>query len=160
MSIFFYGHKDDKISEKCLSQMWPCSFAIDGFAYSSAEKYMMHRKALLFGDEEIAEKIILSENPKECKALGRKVKDFDPEIWDNEKYSIAVKGNLAKFSQNEELKDYLLSTGEEELVEASPFDRVWGIGMRKGDPRIGDRSKWGQNLLGKALMEVRETLRQ
>lgn len=160
MSIFFYGHKDDKISEKCLSQMWPCLFEVDGLKYSSAEQYMMYSKAILFNDDEIAKKIMISESPKECKALGRKVRNFDTVIWDKEKYSIVVRGNMAKFQQNEELKAYLFSTGEEEIVEASPFDRVWGIGIRVGDPRINDRSKWGSNLLGKALMEVREKLKQ
>ena len=121
----------------------------------------MHQKALLFDNTEIAQKIMETEDPSAHKALGREITGFIEEIWNQHKYQFVLEANLAKFSQNEPLKEFILSTGSKILVEASPFDKIWGIGMSASDENITNPSLWkGQNLLGIALMEVRETLRQ
>ena len=121
---------------------------------------MMAEKARVFGDSENLNAILASSSPKDIKAYGRAVRNFNPSKWNAVKFDIVVKGNIAKFSQNPELKRFLLSTGEAELVEASPKDRIWGIGLSEDDPRALDKSKWlGSNLLGRALMEVRDKLR-
>ena len=120
---------------------------------------MMVEKARLFGAEDIAAEILTREHPGAAKAFGRKVEGFDQEIWDREKYDIAVQGNFHKFSQSPELQTFLKNTGNRVLVEASPIDRIWGIGLAKEDPDCSDPSKWkGQNLLGYALMSVRDML--
>lgn len=121
---------------------------------------MMTRKARLFNDHEILEQILKAETPNQAKSLGRKVRNFDPQIWDEHKYEIVKQGNLLKFSQNEKFKEFLLSTGDRILVEASPYDKIWGIGMLETDPKAHDPSQWnGENLLGFALMEVRDLLK-
>lgn len=98
--------------------------------------------------------------PEILKQLGREVQHFDAEVWDAHKFDIVVKGNLAKFGQNPDLRKYLLNTGERILVEASPFDRIWGVGMREDDKDILHPQKWfGLNLLGFALMVVRDELK-
>ncbi len=162
--IFFWGHTpcaDGQIGPSCLSQWWGCRFAADGVEYSCAEQYMMAEKARMFGDQEMLEKILEARDPKVMKAYGRAVRHFDAARWDGACYDIVKAGNLAKFSQNQDLWDYLKSTGNRILVEASPWDRIWGIGMRKSDPDAGDPAKWrGTNLLGFALTEVRDTLLQ
>ena len=122
---------------------------------------MMASKACLFNDEETLDHILKSSDPKEIKALGRQVKNFDKEAWDEAKYLIVLNGNYRKFTQNPALRDYLLSTGNRFLVEASPYDRIWGIGLAADDPRAMDSSQWqGENLLGFALMEVRDDIRR
>lgn len=136
-------------------------FIENGVVFTSAEQYMMYHKAMLFGDRLIANQILTISYPKEIKALGRKVRNFDEKIWDESKYEIVKKGNILKFSQNRNLRDELLSTGNRILVEASPFDNIWGIKMGVNDPRINNPKNWrGQNLLGFALTEVREILRE
>ena len=120
---------------------------------------MMYHKAILFSDIEIAERILLAEDPKEVKALGRLVRDFDDEVWKRERMGIVMEGNRVKFAQNEELREMLLRTGGRELVEASPTDRIWGIGFGKGNAEKC-RERWGMNLLGKTLMMVRDELLQ
>lgn len=161
--LFFYGHHpsaDGRITQSCLSQWWACKFVVDGVEYANAEQYMMAGKANLFGDSEIASKIAKTTDPKQVKALGRAVKGFDPNVWEQHKYETVKKGNLAKFSQNPELKSYLLSTRNSILVEASPYDTIWGIGMKVGTVGINNPTLWkGENLLGFALTEVREQLR-
>jgi len=161
--VFFWGHQpaaDGSISKSCFSQWWPCEFTEDGVTYTSAEHYMMAGKARLFGDEEMLERILAAKHPKQAKDLGRKVKGFDPKVWDEEGYRIVVRGNLAKFSQNGELGRFLLGTGSRVLVEASPVDRIWGVGLAADDERIENPLLWeGNNLLGFALMEVRDRLR-
>ena len=156
--LLFYGHKVTKtVTETCLSQWYPCQFEVEGVTYTSAEQYMMAEKAKLFGDEEIRAEILNTDDPRMCKALGRKVKNFDKAVWDKEKEHIVRKGNTKKFLQNSALRNFLLSTGDKVLVEASPTDRVWGIGMGKNNPDALDPQKWrGQNLLGFALMNVRD----
>ena len=156
--LLFYGHRVTKaVTETCLSQWYPCQFEVEGVTYTSAEQYMMAEKAKLFGDEEIRAEILNTDDPRMCKALGRKVKNFDKAVWNKEKEHIVRKGNTKKFLQNSALRSFLLSTGDKVLVEASPTDRVWGIGMGKNNPDALDPQKWrGQNLLGFALMNVRD----
>ena len=156
--LLFYGHKvTDPVTETCLSQWYPCQFEVDGVTYTSAEQYMMAEKAKLFGDEEIRNEILSTDDPRKCKALGRKVKNFDKTVWDKEKRSIVGRGNTRKFLQNSALRDFLLSTDDKVLVEASPRDRIWGIGLGKNNPDALEPSKWrGENLLGFALMSVRD----
>ena len=160
--IFFWGHQPSRsgeITKTCFSQWWKCKFIEDGNEYNCAEQYMMAKKAQLFKDIEIYNKIMNSRYPKEIKALGRKIRNFDEDIWNKEKYSIVLNGNYAKFSQNEDLMKFLIGTKNRVIAEASPYDNIWGIKMSSDDPRIEDPVSWkGQNLLGFALMEVRDEL--
>ena len=121
---------------------------------------MMSKKALLFDDKEVFEQIMASDEPNEIKSLGRKIRNFDEKIWNDVKYSIVLNGNYLKFTQNRNLMNFLLSTGDKILVEASPFDKIWGIGMSENDERINNPDEWqGENLLGFALTEVREEIK-
>lgn len=160
--LFFWGHqaeRDGRIGKGCLSQWWPCSFVVAGQRFASAEHYMMWRKALLFDDVSVASRVQAASSPGEAKALGRLVSGFSDEVWTAARLEIVVEGNLAKFGQDDALKAFLLATGSRVLVEASPLDRVWGIGLAADDPRALDPSSWlGLNLLGEALMEVRARL--
>ena len=160
--LFFWGHRperDGSIGKGCLSQWWPCSFVVEGQQFASAEHYMMWRKALLFNDTAVAERVLAARTPAEAKALGRAVSGFVDATWVSARLEIVVEGNLAKFDQNPALRSYLLGTGARVLVEASPQDRVWGIGLAAADPRAADPATWrGLNLLGEALMEVRSRL--
>lgn len=162
--LFFWGHqpsKDGSIKKSCFSQWWPQEFREDGTTYPTAESYMMAKKAELFGDQKIVDEILKTTNPKEAKALGRKVKNFDEATWNQNKYSIVLRANYLKFDQNHSLKSFLLNTDEEVIVEASPYDKIWGIGMTEKDPNASIPAKWkGQNLLGFALMEVRDMIRK
>ncbi len=160
--LFFWGHRQKgSIGNSCLSQWFPVRFEQGGDQYFSAEQFMMAGKAKLFGDYAALEKIFATKDPDKAKGIGRKVKNFDHERWAAERYDIVVQGNILKFSQNEALKGFLLGTGSKVLVEASPLDQIWGIGLNQDDPRASDPSQWcGQNLLGFALMDVREELRE
>ena len=160
--LFFWGHTvKEEVTKACFSQWFPAEFQEDGILYKTAEHYMMAGKARLFNDHEILEQMIQSETPDRVKKLGRKVKNFDPQLWDEYKYDIVKQGNLLKFSQHEALKEFLLSTEDQVLVEASPYDTIWGIGMLETHPKAGNPSEWnGENLLGFALMEVRDELRR
>lgn len=150
-----------KITESCLSQWWIKKFWFDADWYRCTEQYMMAFKAKLFGDGETRKEIMACKDPKQIKALGRKVKGFDQVVWDQFKYSIVLNGNWCKFFQNQDLREFLLSTGDSVLVEASPYDSVWGIHLSADSPDAKDPMKWqGQNLLGFALMEVRDELRR
>lgn len=149
--VFFWGGT--------FSQWCPSEFTIDGVKYNCCEQYMMAKKALLFNDNEAYEKIMSTKNPKEQKAFGRKVKGFDKNKWDAVCREIVYEANYAKFTQNAVLKSDLLRSGDREIVEASPEDTIWGIGMHESHPDILDKSKWrGTNWLGEAIMKVRETL--
>ena len=120
---------------------------------------MMAEKARLFNDEEVLIKILGCTSPTEAKKLGRTVQDFSAELWDNQCFAIVVTGNYYKFSQNPDLRNYLRTTGNRILVEASPVDSIWGIGLAKDNADIERPVKWpGKNLLGFALMEVRDQL--
>jgi ribA/ribD-fused uncharacterized protein len=120
---------------------------------------MMVGKARLFRDEAMASRILEASSPGDAKSLGRAIRDYDEELWAESRYSIVVEGNTAKFGQHSELLAYLAATAERVLVEASPTDRVWGIGLAADDSRARRPSRWeGLNLLGFALMDVRERL--
>jgi ribA/ribD-fused uncharacterized protein len=121
---------------------------------------MMAEKARLFGDEACRAQIIDTASPADVKALGREVHGFDEERWVENRFEIAVRGNIAKFSQNPELRDWLVGTAPMVLVEASPVDTIWGIGLAADDKRASDPVKWrGLNLLGFALMKARDRLK-
>lgn len=143
------------------SQWYMSDFKSLGREYCCAEQYMMEKKALIFNDLETRQKIMDSKDPKEIKALGRQIKNFDPKIWDKIKLTIVINGNYAKFSCNKELWKLINETGDKILVEASPYDKIWGVGLAEEDDRILDESNWqGENLLGKALMTARTSLRR
>ncbi|MGA3541831.1 NADAR family protein [Micromonosporaceae bacterium DT194] len=160
--LFFWGHQahpDGSIGPECLSQWWPAPFVVHGIRYATAEHYMMVGKARLFGDEAIAEQMLTAGHPGAVKTLGRKVRGFDQATWDVHAFDLVVAGNVAKFHQHPDLGQYLTRTGERVLVEASPVDRVWGIGLTATDPRAHDPARWrGRNLLGFALMHARAQL--
>ncbi|SDP89555.1 hypothetical protein SAMN04487905_11231 [Actinopolyspora xinjiangensis] len=162
--VFFWGHRperDGSPGRGCLSQWWPAPFIAHDRVFATAEHYMMWRKARLFGDEEMAEQILAAEHPHRAKTLGREVRGFDQRQWERERFAAVVTGNVAKFAQHEEPRRFLRDTGDRVLVEASPRDKVWGIGLAADDPAADDPERWpGLNLLGFALMEVRETLRE
>lgn len=142
------------------SQWTDSEFTVNGITYLCAEQYMMAEKARLFGDEETLARILTSRSPREHKALGRQVRGFVHEVWEAECLGIVIRGSRAKFGQDAARREALLATGNRLLVEASPLDRIWGVGLRADDPRIHDPALWlGKNLLGQALMQVREELR-
>lgn len=143
-----------------LSQWAKTPFTDGVLTFKTAEHFMMHEKALLFGDKETAELILQTDSPKEAKRLGGIAKGFNQKTWDHYKFAIVVNGNVLKFLQNKEAQEELLSTGELILVEACPYDRIWGIGMTVDNPKISDESLWGENLLGKALVRVRNHIRK
>ncbi|MBT2441621.1 NADAR family protein [Streptomyces sp. ISL-36] len=162
--LHFWGHRaraDGTLSASCLSQWWPSPFEVEGVRYAMAEHWMMASKARLFGDPDAERAALSSRSPAEAKKAGRLVRGFDEAVWERERFGIVVEGSVHKFAPDEALRGYLLGTGGRVLVEASPLDRVWGIGLTADDPRAMDPSRWrGLNLLGFALMEARERLRQ
>ncbi|MEV4252566.1 NADAR family protein [Spirillospora sp. NPDC049652] len=142
-----------------LSQWYPSPFTVDGVEYPTAEHFMMCEKARLFGDDAVVGEILASPEPGRAKALGRKVRGFDEDTWVEHRYDIVRRGSVAKFASDPVLRGYLLSTGGKVLVEASPLDRVWGIGYDEHAPEAGRPSQWrGLNLLGFALMDARDEL--
>jgi len=161
--LFFWGHtptKDGSVSKACFSQWWVAPFVVDDLTYPSAEHYMMASKARLFGDDAALKRVLNADTPKQAKEIGRQVQGFDEAMWKQACFPLVVAGNLAKFSQHPPLRDFLLGTGDNVLVEASPYDRIWGIGLAASDELAGQPAKWrGLNLLGFALMEVRERLK-
>ena len=143
-----------------LSNWYMSDFEIDGRRFSSMEQYMMYQKAMCFGDTKIAEKITHTDDVAEAKALGRQVSGYVEHIWDGKRQIIIYEGLLAKFSQNEDLKAKLMATGDAILAECAVKDLVWGIGCSMTDPARLNMSLWrGRNLLGYALMQVREKLK-
>lgn len=161
--LFFWGHKGrpDSLGKHVLSQWWPASFEIDGHLYPTAEHFMMAEKARLFGDTAIAARILAAAEPGAAKALGRKVSGFEPERWAAACQAIVERGNRAKFAQNPAMGGWLRKTGAAVLVEASPVDPIWGIGLAADDPRAQDPREWlGTNFLGFALMQVRAALNE
>ncbi len=141
------------------SQWYRCRFEAGGHAFGCAEQYMMHGKAVLFGDPEVAAEILAADHPRTQKALGRKVRGFDNNVWLAAREGIVLAGNRAKFTQNPELQAQLLATRGTTLVEASPFDKIWGVGLAASNPRIQVRAHWrGKNLLGVILTRLREEL--
>ncbi|MCW3098220.1 MAG: hypothetical protein JWL77_3838 [Chthonomonadaceae bacterium] len=141
------------------SQWAKYTMEIDGKIYVTCEQYMMAEKARLFGDNDAEARIMASRNAREQKSLGRKVVNFDAARWEETREHIVFTANLAKFSQHEELKSILLATDDKIVAEASPRDAIWGIGMAEDNPSVADMSLWGKNLLGKAIMRVRDKLR-
>jgi ribA/ribD-fused uncharacterized protein len=160
--LFFWGHTPshgETVGPWCLSQWFERPFLADGITFQTAEHYMMAKKALLFCDDELQSRIIAAKKPGEAKALGREINNFDESFWNAHKFDIVVEGNRQKFSQHEDLKAYLVGTGDRILVEASPVDRIWGIGLGADHPDAYRVDRWqGENLLGFALMEVRDLL--
>jgi len=132
-------------------------FEVDGINYNCAEQYMMAFKARLFGDISTEKRILESSNPKMQKQFGKLVAGFKEDIWIEFRQKIVFQGNLSKFTQNSSLRDCLMKTGNRHLVEASPFDKIWGIGFAANQPEAYDSTKWkGLNLLGEILMDVRK----
>jgi ribA/ribD-fused uncharacterized protein len=141
------------------SQWRKTPFIDAGVAYPTAEHWMMVGKAKLFGDTASVDAILADSSPKQAQAFGRRIKGFDQRKWDAERFGIVVRGNELKFSQNPEARQRLIDTGSMILVEASPHDVIWGIGIGQDDPRAVNPGQWkGQNLLGLALMAVRAKL--
>jgi ribA/ribD-fused uncharacterized protein len=138
------------------SQWATSPFKIDGVAFNCAEQYMMYKKALLFHDYDAVKDIMATDNPEIQKAIGRRVKGFDAGRWELYCEQYVYEGSYAKFSQNPKMLEELLATDGITLVEASPEDKIWGIGLRESDPRVHSRSTWeGTNLLGEILTQVR-----
>lgn len=160
--IFFWKPILSKsITESCLSQWYPWGFELDNIAYKTAEHWMMSQKALLFNDFDIYKEVLASDDSGQVQMLGKRVKNFDLKRWENNSFRIVCEGNYHKFKQNECLANYLLSTSNSILVEASPIDRIWGIGLTSDDERATNPYLWrGSNLLGFALMEVRDQLKR
>ncbi|MCD0156666.1 NADAR family protein [Deinococcus sp. 6GRE01] len=149
--VFFYR------TAHPFSNFHPSAFTEDGVAYHCAEQYLMARKAALFGDEATRRAILAARTPGECKALGRRVSPYDDARWAAERFGVALDMLRLKFGQNARLRAALLATGEAEVVEAAPNDRIWGVGFSEQDAP-GARQAWGENLLGRALMSVRTEL--
>jgi ribA/ribD-fused uncharacterized protein len=143
------------------SQWYDADMMIDGNPYNCAEQWMMACKAIHFKDHDSLVKIMKTGEPSRQKSLGRMVKGFVPAEWDAVSRDYVTKGNMAKFSQHDDLKAILLGTGDKEIVEASPYDRLWGIGLGMDDPRSLDKTQWqGKNWLGECIMRVRTELRK
>ncbi|KJK37816.1 hypothetical protein UK15_20180 [Streptomyces variegatus] len=161
--LHFWGHRprpDGRIGASCLSQWWPAPFTVNGVAYATAEHWMMAEKARLFEDAAAERAALAAGHPADAKKAGRLVRGFDEAVWARERFRIVVEGSVHKFAAHPELLAYLQGTGDRVLVEASPVDRVWGIGLAADDEAAMDPERWrGPNLLGFALMEARERLR-
>lgn len=160
---FFWGHTNEHqlpAGKFCLSQWYPSPFVVDEVLYATAEHWMMAQKAALFDDLQSFEKIIACETPSQAKKLGRTVEGFDETTWDERKFDLVKLGNIHKFNQHKAFAEYLLGTGDAIIAEASPTDAVWGIGMHETHESIADITCWGENLLGFALMEVRDFLQE
>lgn len=159
--VFFWGHKksNDSISKSCFSQWYESPFKCESDTFHTAEHYMMYQKAILFGDTEASQRLLTAADAGKAKAIGREVRGFDDAKWKAHRFNIVVTANIAKFSQNQELQQFLISTGNQVLVEASPVDKIWGIGLAEDSPDCENPNHWkGSNLLGFALMEVRDQL--
>jgi len=157
--LFFYGHAEKNGEKACLSNFYPSVFTYQGFNFSSSEQFFMWKKALFFEDFKIAQDILEQDDPLKCKKLGRLVKNFNEKVWTENSKQIMEIAVYQKFSQNPTLKNFLLSTKDKYLVEASPRDRIWGIGMGENNPNAKCYKKWrGKNWLGEVLVNVRNTL--
>lgn len=161
--LHFWGHRpsaDGRVGAGCLSQWWESPFTVAGVDYATAEHWMMAEKARLFGDTQAEARVLAADHPSVAKNAGRLVRGFDDSVWARERFRIVVEGSVHKFRSDPALREFLLGTGERVLVEASPVDRVWGIGLAARDTGAGDPERWrGLNLLGFALMEARERVR-
>ncbi|MFC8246512.1 NADAR family protein [Streptomyces chartreusis] len=161
--LHFWGHRplpDGRVGASCLSQWWPSPFTVSGVSYATAEHWMMAEKARLFKDADAERQALAADHPSLAKKAGRLVRGFDNAAWERERFRIVVEGSVHKFGAHPELRAFLLGTGDRVLVEASPVDRVWGIGLAARDEGADDPERWrGPNLLGFALMEARARLR-
>lgn len=159
--IFFWSHeeKGNDITKACLSQWYPSYMVIDSYHYQNVEQYLMAEKARTFGDEETLGKIWKTSDPKEVKKLGRSVKGYVDDIWVARRKDVALKANTEKFQTIPYLRKFLYETRDSILVEASPYDNVWGIGWAEDKAPMVPEERWGQNLLGQVLMEVRAHLK-
>jgi ribA/ribD-fused uncharacterized protein len=153
--VFFWGHRpmpDGSIGPSCCSQWFDAGFKLENV-------YMMAEKARTFGDTKALEQVLASSSPEEVKKIGRRVKNFDADVWSERSLEVVLQGNIAKFSQNRRLGKWLQATGSSVLIEASPEDALWGIGLHRDDARAKDPAVWpGKNLLGFAIMTVRDQL--
>lgn len=157
MSVICFHNPNEE--NAYLSNWYPSPFTVEKKNFSSMEQFMMYRKAICFGDEAVSKNILSTDDASQIKTLGRQVKNYDEHIWNGIRQIVVYKGLLAKFSQNEDLKDRLKSTGEAILAECAVKDLIWGVGLSMKDPNRFDKTKWkGQNLLGYTLMMVRECL--
>ena len=155
--VFFFGGTKG-LPNSYLSNWYPSEFEVNDVKYNCVEQFMMACKANVFDDQENLQKVMIATNPGAQKRLGKQVLGFSDEVWDVHKERVVFQGCMAKFEQNPDLLEKLINTSGKTLVEASPYDRIWGIGMGENDPNRFDENKWGQNLLGKALMKVRENI--
>jgi ribA/ribD-fused uncharacterized protein len=162
--LFFWGHRksqDGMVTNSCFSQWYESPFEIDGIIYKTTEHWMMAQKALLFDNFDIYEQIIQADKPGKAKKLGRMVTNFDEVIWKEHRSEIVKIGNIHKFNQHQVFGTYLLNTQSRILVEASPVDTIWGIGLSKDSQDAKNVPAWrGLNLLGFALMEARDFLQE
>ncbi|MCU6792373.1 NADAR family protein [Paenibacillus sp. WQ 127069] len=150
---FFYR------TESPFSQWHPAEFVVSRVPFNCSEQFMMYQKAKLFKDEEMAEKILLAKSPAEQKQLGRMIRKFHKEEWEMHCKQFVYDGNYAKFTQNQHLLERLLETKGTTLVEASPTDRIWGVGLLESSSQIRNRKTWrGTNWLGEVLTNLREDL--
>ena len=157
MSVICFHNPNEE--NAYLSNWYPSPFTVEKKIFSSMEQFMMYRKAICFGDEVAATNILSTDDASQIKALGRQVSNYDEHIWNGIRQIVVYEGLLAKFSQNEDLKDKLKSTGEAILAECAVKDLIWSVGLSMTDPDRFDKTKWkGQNLLGYTLMMVRERL--
>lgn len=160
--LYFWGHTPARhapLGKECFSQWYPAAFEEHGTRYPTTEYYMMAEKARLFDDEATRAAILAASHPDEAKRLGRQIAAFDEATWNAARVGIVVRGNLLKFGQHPALAAFLRQTGSRVLVEASPVDSIWGIGLPADHPRAAQPQHWpGLNLLGFALMDVREQL--
>jgi ribA/ribD-fused uncharacterized protein len=160
--LLFWGHTPGapgRVDASCLSQWFPRAFSEAGVRYLTAEHFMMAAKARLFGDDDAYVAVLAASSPAEAKAIGRRVRNYEDDAWAKARVDAVVRGNIAKFSQNTDLGEFLRATCPRVLVEASPRDRVWGIGLGRSNPDARIPARWrGLNLLGFALMAAREHL--
>jgi ribA/ribD-fused uncharacterized protein len=161
--LMFWGHTPasvDAVDRSCLSQWFPAAFTVDGQTFPTAEHFMMVRKAELFGAHDIAAQVLASSEPGAAKALGRRIGGFDEARWAERREAIVTEASIQKFKQNPSLRSFLLGTSDRVLVEASPTDAIWGIGVDARSEVATSPQSWpGLNLLGFALMEARRKLR-
>jgi ribA/ribD-fused uncharacterized protein len=162
--IFFWGHTNknkEDVGRFVFSQWFYSPFTVDNVEYKTSEHWMMAHKAKLFNDNDAFERIIRADKPGEVKEIGRQIRGFDEIKWNDKKFEIVKTGNIHKFNQNKKLKDFLLGTTDRVIVEASPTDTIWGIGLTQDSNMVDNPYTWrGQNLLGFALMETRDFLGQ
>lgn len=159
MSVIGFHNPDEQYG--FLSNWYLSDFTVDGVSFSSMEQYMMYQKAVVFKDKDIASKILKTDDVKRIKEYGRQVSNYDDTVWNGVRQIVIYKGLLEKFRQNEKLKKELLDTGDDILAECAVSDKIWGIGLSMKDSNKNDIKAWrGQNLLGFALMLVRDELRK